>query len=217
MMPGHVELQGLCSVKYLNRQSTKKRLSVWLDKIFFTELFYSLKKDQEVQPTGLNVNVREPATNQKEIKKMKTNRLTLTFVSLMAVFAILITACTPAAVPTPEQVVVEKTVEVVVSPTPEPEGPVTITFWHAYNADVEAKFLDETLIPEFEAAHPNIKVESVLVPYDQFRRKLLISLSGGTAPDLARWDIIWVPYLSLVARILSCSNKALIKKRPWNS
>ncbi len=127
---------------------------------------------------------------------MKTNRLTLTFVSLMAVFAILITACTPAAVPTPEQVVVEKTVEVVVSPTPEPEGPVTITFWHAYNADVEAKFLDETLIPEFEAAHPNIKVESVLVPYDQFRRKLLISLSGGTAPDLARLDIIWVPELA---------------------
>jgi len=52
------------------------------------------------------------------------------------------------------------------------------------------------LIPEFEAANPDVKVESVLVPYDQFRRKLLIALSGGTAPDLARVDIIWVPELA---------------------
>ncbi|MEN6408522.1 MAG: extracellular solute-binding protein, partial [Anaerolineaceae bacterium] len=29
-----------------------------------------------------------------------------------------------------------------------------------------------------------------------FRRKLLIALSGGTAPDLARVDIIWVPELA---------------------
>ncbi len=116
--------------------------------------------------------------------------------SILVVLSMLLASCAPSATPTPEKIVVEKTVEVQVTPTPKPEGPVTITFWHAYNADVEAKYLVEVLIPEFESANPNINVESVLVPYDQFRRKLLIALSGGTAPDLARVDIIWVPELA---------------------
>lgn len=127
---------------------------------------------------------------------MKNNRFVWMLVSILIVSATVMSACGTSAAPTPEQIVVEKNVEVVVTSTPQPDGPVTITFWHGYNADVEAKLLDETLIPEFEAAHPNINVESVLVPYDQFRRKLLIALSGGTAPDLARVDIIWVPELA---------------------
>jgi multiple sugar transport system substrate-binding protein len=93
-----------------------------------------------------------------------------------------------------EEVVVTQEVEVekVVTATPEPAGPVTISFWHGYN-EVETALLDDTLVPEFEAAHPDIKVEAVNVPYDQFRRKLLTSIAGGTAPDLIRADIIWVP------------------------
>jgi multiple sugar transport system substrate-binding protein len=71
-----------------------------------------------------------------------------------------------------------------------------ITFWHGYNTDVETVFLENTLIPEFEAKNPNIKIEALNVPYDQFRRKLLIALSGGEAPDLARIDIIWAPELA---------------------
>jgi multiple sugar transport system substrate-binding protein len=134
---------------------------------------------------------------------MKSTNKFAAFFGLLMIISILLAACSPQATPTsqePEQIVVENTVivkeEVVVTPTPEPEGPVTITFWHAYNADVEAKYLDETLIPAFESEHPNIDVQSVLVPYDQFRRKLLIALSGGTAPDLARVDILWVPELA---------------------
>lgn len=121
------------------------------------------------------------------------------FVAVLGILVILgmaLASCAPAATPTAEKIIVENTVQVEVTPTPQPEGPVTITFWHGYNADVEAKYLDEVLIPEFEAANPNINVEAVLVPYDQFRRKLLIALSGGTAPDLARVDIIWVPELA---------------------
>src|SRR5690606_36046300 len=30
-------------------------------------------------------------------------------------------------------------------------------------------------------------------PYDEFRKKLLTSMAGGTAPDLIRADIAWVP------------------------
>jgi multiple sugar transport system substrate-binding protein len=81
-------------------------------------------------------------------------------------------------------------------PTDVPE-PVTITFWHAYNeVSPENEMLVETLIPMFEAEHPNIKVESLPVPYGEFRQKLLTSMAGGVAPNLIRADIIWVPELA---------------------
>jgi multiple sugar transport system substrate-binding protein len=74
---------------------------------------------------------------------------------------------------------------------------VEITFWHTYNEDgSEATLLNNTLIPQFEAAHPNIKVKAVTVPYDNFREKLLAAISAGDAPDLIRTDIIWVPELA---------------------
>ncbi|GAB4573432.1 MAG: extracellular solute-binding protein [Anaerolineae bacterium] len=71
---------------------------------------------------------------------------------------------------------------------------VTIKFWHTYNeTSPENAMLVETLIPMFEAEHPNIKVESVPFPYDDFRQALVTSLAGGEGPDLARLDIIWSP------------------------
>jgi multiple sugar transport system substrate-binding protein len=122
------------------------------------------------------------------------------FVALSAIIALsmLLAACSPTAPSVSEQEPQQPTQsnDSSLSSVEEAETPVTISFWHAYNADVEAVYLEETLIPEFEAANPDVKVESVLVPYDQFRRKLLIALSGGTAPDLARVDIIWVPELA---------------------
>jgi multiple sugar transport system substrate-binding protein len=45
----------------------------------------------------------------------------------------------------------------------------------------------------FEEMHPEIKVESVPFPYDEFRQTMLTALAGGEGPDLARLDIIWSP------------------------
>ncbi|MFW5942059.1 MAG: extracellular solute-binding protein [Chloroflexota bacterium] len=88
-----------------------------------------------------------------------------------------------------EQVEVTRVVE---SDEAEEEGPVTISFWHSYN-EVEMEKLENDVIPAFEDANPGVTVESVNVPYDEFRRKLLTAIAGGTAPDLIRSDIIWVP------------------------
>jgi multiple sugar transport system substrate-binding protein len=135
---------------------------------------------------------------------MKNKRIFI-IISALMILILSLGACSPATGEDVEgdDVVQEETADVVedIDAPAEEESeesaePVTITFWHAYNADVEAKFLDETLIPAFEAENPDVKVQSVLVPYDQFRRKLLIALSGGTAPDLARVDILWVPELA---------------------
>ncbi|MEP0762668.1 MAG: extracellular solute-binding protein, partial [Chloroflexota bacterium] len=74
------------------------------------------------------------------------------------------------------------------------QEPVTIEFWHTYNeVSPENEMLVNTLIPMFEAAHPDIKVKSVPFPYDEFRQTMLTSLAGGEGPDLARLDIIWSP------------------------
>lgn len=126
---------------------------------------------------------------------------TFTFPALagLVMLALLIAACAPAATPSPQ--VVKETVEVpvketvvvteMVAVTPSP-GPVTISFWHGYNP-VETKALTEKVIPAFEKKFPNIKVQQQAVPYDEFRKKLLTAIAGGTAPDVIRSDIIWVP------------------------
>ena len=113
---------------------------------------------------------------------------------LLALAAVLLTGCGTDAAPEviKETVIVPETVEKLVTAVPEPAGPVTISFWHGFN-ELETQTLDEVVIPAFEAAFPDIDVESLNVPYDQFRRKLLTSMAGGTAPDLIRSDIIWVP------------------------
>jgi multiple sugar transport system substrate-binding protein len=120
---------------------------------------------------------------------MKNSKL-FVVLSVLPALGMLLAACAPAA--TPEATTApagEETTAAAPATEVAASEPVTITFWHAYSADTEAKFLDETLIPAFEAAHPNIKVQSVLVPYDQFRRKLLIALSGGEA-------LIWPALIS---------------------
>jgi multiple sugar transport system substrate-binding protein len=77
------------------------------------------------------------------------------------------------------------------------DGPVTISFWHAFNADSsEVTVLEDTLIPAFEEAHPDITVEQVAVPYDELHQKLITAVAGGTLPDVVRADIIWVPELA---------------------
>jgi multiple sugar transport system substrate-binding protein len=124
---------------------------------------------------------------------MYTRRISLSIIGILVTLAIITGACAPAETPTPITIkeTVEVEVEVPVTAIPEPAGPVTITFWHGYNP-VETEFLEETVIPGFEDAYPDITVETLSVPYDDFRRKLVTALAGGTPPDLARLDIIWV-------------------------
>jgi multiple sugar transport system substrate-binding protein len=138
---------------------------------------------------------------------MKARFTIFSVLSLLLAISLVLASCAPATttVATPETIketiivtqevekLVTQQVEKVVTVTPPPKGPVTISFWHAYNADVETPFVENTLIPAFEATHPDIKVQSVPIPYDQFHQKLLTSIAGGSAPDVARLDIIWVP------------------------
>ncbi len=70
----------------------------------------------------------------------------------------------------------------------------TVTFWNGYAADGDeiTTFRNEVL-PAFQAAYPNVTVETQEIPYDDLRQKLITGLAGGVLPDVLRADIIWVP------------------------
>lgn len=75
-------------------------------------------------------------------------------------------------------------------------GPVTLTFWGTYGNGgnkAQTDALNKTIIPAFEKANPNIKIDYVDVPYDSLLQKLTTGAAGGQLPDLVRSDITWVP------------------------
>ncbi len=121
------------------------------------------------------------------------NRSTFFYVvTLIGAAALVLAGCAPASA------VSAKTTPV----PPTSSAPVTITFWDAYNAQAEVPYINKTLIPAFEASHPNIKVQEVNVPYNQFNQKLITAIAGGSAPDLARIDIIWTPQFASMGALV---------------
>ncbi len=128
---------------------------------------------------------------------MKKQRLPLVILSFLIVMSLFLASCAAPATPTaaPAATGVAATEP---AATEAPAGePVEITFWHTFNTDSpEVQTLDNILIPAFEAAHPNIKVSAIQVPWADFLKKLTSALAAGTAPDLIRSDIVWVPELA---------------------
>lgn len=138
---------------------------------------------------------------------MKSKRFVLTFVSILILITLVLTACgTPAtplatqapAVPTntppPAPVVPTNTQPPppTTAPTKEPTAvPVTLRYWHTHS-DPEAAQLDK-VIAAFQAANPGITVEPTRYAYSDFKTALLTAISSGDVPDVVRMDIVWVP------------------------
>ncbi|MEU9334533.1 extracellular solute-binding protein [Streptomyces sp. NPDC048290] len=72
------------------------------------------------------------------------------------------------------------------------DGPVTITWWDTSNATNEAPTYQE-LVKEFEAAHKDIKVKYVNVPFDQAQNKFDTAAGSKGAPDVLRSEVGWTP------------------------
>lgn len=128
---------------------------------------------------------------------MKTRNSKILMIGVMLTLSMLFAGCAPTTEPQVVEQIVEQTVvvveevEVLITPEPEPPEPVVLTYWHAYN-EVETELLETEVIPLFEEANPGVTVELLNVPYDDFRRKLLVALTGGSPPDLMRGDIAWI-------------------------
>ncbi|MCM3630888.1 sugar ABC transporter substrate-binding protein [Paenibacillus glycanilyticus] len=61
---------------------------------------------------------------------------------------------------------------------------VTITLLNAQDNGIRDKFLPDVVKKKFEEANPNIKLEIISVPYDQFDSKMNTMVAGGTPPDV---------------------------------
>ncbi|HVP58487.1 MAG TPA: extracellular solute-binding protein [bacterium] len=72
---------------------------------------------------------------------------------------------------------------------------ITLTIWETYNTEERAIFLP--LVQQFEQANPGIKLEPVSIPFDGLEPKILTSLATGTAPDIARVDVGFLPKVAI--------------------
>ncbi|MFI5676262.1 extracellular solute-binding protein [Streptomyces cellulosae] len=72
------------------------------------------------------------------------------------------------------------------------DGPVTITWWDTSNATNEAPTY-QTLVKQFEAAHKDVKVNYVNVPFDQAQNKFDTAAGSKGAPDILRSEVGWTP------------------------
>ena len=62
----------------------------------------------------------------------------------------------------------------------------TITFWNQMNAEESATA--KTLITEFEASHPDIKIDMTVIPFTGYVNKFSTAAQAGQAPDVIRTD-----------------------------
>jgi ABC-type glycerol-3-phosphate transport system substrate-binding protein len=74
--------------------------------------------------------------------------------------------------------------------TEKSKGPVTLRFWLLTQSPKVDEYTQNS-IAKFESEYPDIKVDFEVIPYAQYRDKLLVSIEGGTEPDVFLIDHIW--------------------------
>lgn len=68
---------------------------------------------------------------------------------------------------------------------------VALTYWGLWENDG----IIRPLITEFEAAHPNIKIQYSKQSHRQYRERLQAAIERGDGPDIFRFHNMWVPML----------------------
>jgi multiple sugar transport system substrate-binding protein len=70
-------------------------------------------------------------------------------------------------------------------------APVEIEYWQ-YDYQTKKDLVNE-LIPEFQAANPDITIKHVNFPYDDFRQQVAAAVQAGEGPDVLNVFYGWVP------------------------
>ena len=68
---------------------------------------------------------------------------------------------------------------------------VTLTFWHTFTAE-ETEVVNDR-IAAFEAAHPDIRVQSSAIPFGSAQSRVKEAFFARQAPDLFRIEASWTP------------------------
>ena len=77
--------------------------------------------------------------------------------------------------------------------TPAPKEPVTIQFWHNYDAGAGQIDVLNELIKQFEAANTDVKVNQVYLEWQALKNDVVAGATTGMLPDVLRGDIGFVP------------------------
>lgn len=73
----------------------------------------------------------------------------------------------------------------------EVSGPIEIEYWQ-YEFESKTTLVNE-LIPEFEAANPEITIDHVNFPYDDFQTQVAAAAQAGEGPDVLNVYYGWLP------------------------
>jgi multiple sugar transport system substrate-binding protein len=76
-------------------------------------------------------------------------------------------------------------------PAAQGQQPVTITYWQYY-FDSKVKTID-TLIQQFQARNPGIRVVQETFPYDSYNQKVASAVPAGQGPDVINLYYGWLP------------------------
>lgn len=129
--------------------------------------------------------------------KRKVYKLASMIVALMMLIAA--AGCTPqaAATPTPAPAATAKP-EATPAPTAAetpaaPKEPVTIQFWHNYDAGAGQIDVLNQLIATFEQENTDVKVNQVYLEWSALKNDVVAGATTGMLPDVLRGDIGFVP------------------------
>jgi arabinogalactan oligomer/maltooligosaccharide transport system substrate-binding protein len=75
---------------------------------------------------------------------------------------------------------------IVATASARPHATVTVTFWNEMNDQEIATA--QTLVTQFEASHPDIKINMTQIPFTGYVQKFSTAAQAGQAPDIIRVD-----------------------------
>jgi multiple sugar transport system substrate-binding protein len=97
---------------------------------------------------------------------------------LLLIAVLVLTGCGgPAEEPAGEEPAVEEPME------EEAMEPVEV-IWYVRTNESEQPWETDVVIPDFESKHPNIKINLVVVTWDDFDTKMQTMIAAGTPPDI---------------------------------
>lgn len=121
--------------------------------------------------------------------------------SLLVILALALGACVmppaPAAAPAGGEAAAEEAAVAAEEASDEPIELLYMTHNHAQSIPV-----NEAIIAEFEAAHPNVKITFDNAPHANFEQKVLTAFAGGQGPDVF-WAGDWMVPQFLEAGIIA--------------
>lgn len=111
-------------------------------------------------------------------------RKTQILVTALVIFTSLLAACAPTAPAATEAPAQPAAPTQAPAATQAPAEPVTVTFWKAPHSEKEAEIW-KSIIADFEAQNPGIKIEHVITPWDSWDEKYTSGFAGDTPPDVS--------------------------------